>query len=78
MFLSVDSNGSLWLFYLRLRVVLPLSKNLSPAKTKGRLDGRLHSDAQVSIMEKKHQVYKVVSVLETVYLARVLGTFYIG
>jgi len=55
-----------------------LIKNLSPAKTKGRLDGRLHSDAQVSIRAKKHQVYKVVSVLETLYLVRVLGTLYIG
>jgi len=47
-------------------------------KDKGRLDGHLHSDAQVSIRAKKHQVYKVISVLETVYLTRVLGTLYIG
>ena len=47
-------------------------------KDKGRLDGHLHSDAQVSIRVKKHQVYKVVSVLETVYLVRVLGPLYIG
>jgi len=26
----VDSNGSLWPSYLRLRIVLPWSKNLSP------------------------------------------------
>ena len=29
-------------------------------KDKGHFDGRLHSDAQVSIRAKKHQVYKVV------------------
>jgi len=35
--LPVDSNGSHCPFYLRLRTVLPWSKNLSPAKTKGAL-----------------------------------------
>jgi len=45
MFSPVDSNDSLWPSYLRLRIELSWLKNLSPAKTKGRLDGRLHSDA---------------------------------
>ena len=56
----------------------PLIKESLTCKDKGRLDGRLHFDAQVGIRAKKHQVYKVVSVLETVYLARALSTFYIG
>ena len=33
----VDSNGSPWPSYLRLRIELPWSKNLSPTKTKGAL-----------------------------------------
>ena len=68
----------LWLFDLRLRVVPSWSRNLSPEKTKGHPSGRLHSDKQVSIRAKKHQVCILASVLETVYLTRVLGTLYIG
>jgi len=49
----------LWPFYLRLRTVPSRLRNLSPAKAKGRPSGRLHSDAQVSIRAKKHQVYSV-------------------
>ena len=71
MFLPVDS-----LRQLTLTIVLALLS--PPAKTKRRLDDRLHSDAQVSIRAKKHQVYRVVSVLEISYLAKVLGTLYIG
>ena len=83
MFLPVDSLRRLSpTAALALRsclIIVPSwSRKLSPAKTKkGRPNGRLHCDAQVSIRAKKHQVYKVVPVLETVYLARVLGTLYI-
>jgi len=74
----VDSNGSLWPSYLRLRIELPLVEESLTCKDKGCLDGRLHSDAKVNIRAKKHQVYKVVSILEIVYLVMVLSTFYIG
>lgn len=80
LFLPVDS-----LSRLTLRQSLALlsppenctSKSLT-YKDKGCLDRRLHSDTQVGIRAKKHEVYQVVSVLETGYLARVLGILYIG
>ena len=61
-----------------LRIVPSWSRTLSPAKTKWHPSGRLHSDAQVSIRAKKHQVCILALVLETAYLTRVLRTLYIG
>jgi len=55
-----------------------LIKKPLTCKVKGRPSGRLHSDAQVSIRANKHQECILASVLETVYLAKVLGTLYIG
>ena len=48
----------LWPFYPCLRIVPSPSRNFSPAKTKGRLSDRLHSDAQVSIRAKNIKCIK--------------------
>jgi len=83
MFLPVDSLAG-WLERRSLAHLSPPENRTSlveeslTCKDKGRLDGRLHSNAQVSIRSEKHQVYKVVSVLALVYLARDFSTLYIG
>jgi len=68
----------LWPFDLAWETCLLDQETTHLQKTKGRPGVCLHSDAQVSIRAKKHQVCILASVLETAYLTRVLGTLYIG
>jgi len=83
MFLSIDLFRRLTLTTLaslqsRLRMYLLVQETSHKQKTKGLPNGRFHSDAQVSIRAKKHQVCILASVLEIAYLTRDLGTLYIG
>jgi len=75
MFLPVDSIAFVFLTTITCPILSALvpaflrSKHPTPAKTKGRLKGRLHSDAQVKGQRNRKCIIVLVS--RTAYLFRV-------